>query len=86
MAQNAMTSSKAIKYLNRLYGIKASCFTLRNWVVKGRGKNCLKAKTHSIGTGDRVGYTFLPHDLSDFVKIVGKDTLKNLKRGRPVGV
>ena len=86
MADNILSSGKAIEYLNRLYGIKVSYVTLRNWVLAGRGDVVLKAKTKRNDDGRSTGYTFTQHDLSVFVKAVGKDILKSLKRGRPVTV
>jgi len=83
MAKQTMTSGKAIVYLGRLYGITASRVTLRNWVLKGRQGISLKADIKR-SKSDRRSYVFTASRLSEFVKAVGKGTLTELKRGRPV--
>jgi len=81
MAESMLDINRAMNYLARMYGITPSYQTLRNWVLKGYGDRRLSATAKKRGT--RKSYDFTAHELSEFVKAVGKDTLKAMKRGRP---
>jgi len=83
MAENMLDTNGAMDYLERMYGIKPSYQTLRNWVLRGYGDRRLSATAKKIGSVGRKSYNFTAHELSEFVKAVGKDTLKAMKRGRP---